>query len=260
MEVLRASLTLTDVTDRTGSVYMLMTEGQGFSFKKLPTQLNNPWEVGNYSPEGVSQYQRVLADLSSKTPAGRISIFDGPPGTGKTYMVRGLLTECNATAFVFVSPDQLISMVGPSFLSVLIDFHTRIGKSITFIVEDADLVITHREAGSISYVGAVLNMGDGILGQMLDIRLLFTTNARSTDLDPAIVRPGRLSAHIHVGKLEAAQCNEIYKRLTGNDGPFAAKATLAEVYQKALDSGWVPSNTAVKSKKMGFGYDEYNLD
>lgn len=239
-----------------GLVYMLMSEGKDYDFKQLPSQITGSLEEGNYTPEVLQGYHRILSDLGSANPAGRISIFDGPPGTGKTYLVRGMLTDCDSVAFVFVAPEQIIQLTGPSFLGKLIDFSRRVQKPIAFIVEDADAVIANRDSGNISYVANILNLGDGILGQMLDLRLVFTTNARSTDLDPAIVRPGRLSAHIHVGKLPAAQCNTIYKRLTGKDSEFTKDATLAEVYQKAINAGWTPSPTVKPQKRIGLGYDD----
>lgn len=250
------NVSLSREDNTTGVVYMMMTDGGNFTFKALPSVIDTPLERGNYAPSVIDLYSKVVADLSSTTPAGRIAIFDGPPGSGKTYMVRGLLTECSNTAFVFVSPDQLISMAGPSFLAQLIQFHNNIKKSITFLVEDADEIIANRNNGNMSHVAGVLNMGDGILGQMLDIRLIFTTNAKGTDLDPAIVRPGRMSAHIHVGKLEPQQCQDIYKRLTGKEVEFAGHKTLAEVYQEALNTGWVPSPAATKTtKRIGFSND-----
>ena len=59
-------------------------------------------------------------------------------------------------------------------------------------------------------------MGDGIMGAMLDARIVATTNAQTEDLDPAIVRPGRLCRRIDIGELCYEQACEVYERLVGS--------------------------------------------
>lgn len=255
-------------TEPSGSVHMLMTEGNGISFQTLPNNITTTLTRDNYTEEVLSGFDRVVADLSSDTPKGRIGIFDGLPGCGKTWLLRGLLTSVKNTAFVFISPRDITALTEPSVLSALINFSIKQdGKSITFLVEDADECLAPRGADNMSAISAVLNLGDGILGQLLDIRLILTTNAKRHDFDAAITRPGRLSACVKVDKLPAEQCNAIYHRITDTlnipgityEGgvlnrfrsmPFFDKPmTLAEVYQKANDANFTP---ATSENKLGF--------
>lgn len=236
-----------------GSVYMMIEGSGGPSFMEMPRKVESPLEEGNYASDVLEGFRRIKADLDTPKPHGRIALFDGPPGTGKTHLLKSLLTECTETVFVLVSPDLLLAMTGPSVLPALLDFSTNFvgsSKSITFLVEDADSCVAPRGADNMSVISGVLNLGDGILGQLLDIRLVMTTNAKHSEIDEAILRPGRLSARVNVDKLDADQCNQIYNRLTGTTGqnPFDKRATLAEVYGKAMDSGFKP----VPAKSMGF--------
>ena len=41
-------------------------------------------------------------------------------------------------------------------------------------------------------MSSVLNIADGLVGRMLRLHILCSVNARLEDLDPAIMRPGRL--------------------------------------------------------------------
>lgn len=246
----------TDLTTKqptTGRVYMMAMNNGSLSFMSLPKPVFNPLIPENYSEEVLRGVQRVKADLDRSTPTGRIAIFDGPPGTGKTHLVKALLTECTNSVFIMLAPDLMSEIVGPNALLPLINFaNGHEGKNLVFLVEDADECIAPRDSGNRSLVSSVLNLGDGIVGQILDIRLVMTTNAKRPDIDPAIARPGRLSALIKVDKLSAEQCNEIYARLMGVEGGdiFDRPATLAEVYSKASGNGWVPPTT--NSNPIGF--------
>lgn len=220
-----------------GQVYMLMAQSDGYSFKVLPKLITNKFEPGNYTEEVMSGYNKVLTDIQSKSPSGRIGIFDGPPGTGKTHLLRGMLTTAKAN-FVFIAPSDLVSMTGAAILPALIQF-TKNKEStgpVVFVIEDADECIAPRAGDNMSSISSVLNLGDGILGQILDIRMVMTTNAKRQEFDAAIVRPGRLSACVRVGKLPVEQAGDIYKRLTGKEMNYSAEKTIAEVYQDAFNS------------------------
>jgi hypothetical protein len=238
-----------------GSVYAIIAGSNGLSFQLLPNRIPDNFVEDNYTPAVIKGYERVLGDLTAEKPTGRIAIFDGPPGSGKTHLLKAML-QTTGTTFVFVPPDLLPQLATPSFLPALIEFTRQQGQPITFLVEDADMCITAREVGSVSAVSAVLNLGDGILGQLMDIRLVMTTNAKVKDIDPAIRRPGRLSAMIGVEALPAEQAQRVYARLMGEAGKeatftFEGDATLAEIYQKAFDAGWTEPVMPVK-RKMGF--------
>ncbi len=45
------------------------------------------------------------------------------------------------------------------------------------IVEDADECLVQRGSDNMSTIASVLNISDGILGSILDVRVLATTNA-----------------------------------------------------------------------------------
>lgn len=213
----------------------------------------------NYTPDVIKDFRHVLADLNAKTPCGRISVFDGPPGTGKTYLVRALTQLVNAQ-FILL-PAALISEIsGPGLANVLLDIRKN-GKDqppMVLIVEDADEALVRRDAANMSAVSTLLNVGDGIFGTVLDIRIICTSNAghlkTNDDLDPAIIRPGRLCRRISVGALSGGQATLRFFDLGGKGEPpwkDEDRVTIAEVY-KAARGGDVVVGTAGK-KAIGFG-------
>jgi SpoVK/Ycf46/Vps4 family AAA+-type ATPase len=89
---------------------------------------------------------------------------------------------------------------------------------------------------SIDAISAALNMGDGILGDVCNIRLVITTNQPVTEIDEAMKRPGRLSTSCVVGSLGKEEIEIAWKKLSGDkEMPFSLKgrdsASIAEVFQ-----------------------------
>lgn len=237
----------------TGRVHVMVTTEDGPAFTSMgvggETLLRD-----NYSDEVLRGYDRVVHDLTAKEPAGRVAIFSGKPGTGKTFLIRGLLNEIKDAIMVLV-PANLIAQLGqPGMIPALVELHKeRDEKPMIFIIEDADEVLATRMGDNMSAVSAVLNLGDGILGKLLDIRIVATTNAAHQDLDEAIMRPGRLSASVQVGPLPYEKALAVFERLAPGRELERGKHTLAEIYQKARDAGWVPAGT---KQAMGFQASE----
>ena len=59
-------------------------------------------------------------------------------------------------------------------------------------MEDAENLLLPRDAGSQTDVSNLLNIGDGFLGEHLKLHVIATTNSPVRQLDPALLRPGRL--------------------------------------------------------------------
>ncbi len=242
-----------------GSVYVMIAGANGPEFRAI----GNGGEAiirDNYSKEVLKSYDRIADTLVAKVPPGRINILSGPPGTGKTYLIRGLVHQVHRAKFAIVQASMVANLANPSVLPALLNFRSE-NQPIVFIIEDAEECLATRDAGNNSAVSALLNMGDGVLGSLIDLRIVATTNTAIQDLDPAIRRPGRLSTICEVGPLTANEAAVVFDRLTYNEKYGSGKIwdgwdpnaryTIAEVYQKATDAGW--RGEEVKTKKsMGF--------
>jgi hypothetical protein len=250
-----------------GSVFALLTSDSGPYFSPIGIA-GEKLERGNYSEEVIKGYDRIVTDLNSNKPAGRIGILMGTPGSGKSFLIRGLLDEVTNANFVIVQPNMVSQLAEPSIINALIELHQDGEAPIVFIIEDADEVLSNRSASNMSAISSTLNLSDGLLGKLLDIRMIATTNADRQDIDSAIKRPGRLSAFVEVGELSEKQACEVFLRLTGKEAykasyhphslnslhkesQFHGGATLAEVYSAARQDGWVPAPSTSKNK-IGF--------
>lgn len=216
---------------RAGLVYMLTSQpGQGLSVRRIGA-INAPFVRENYSADVLNRYDLAIADLNSDSPSGRIVIMDGPPGTGKTWLVRAM-THAADCAFVFVPPALAKEMGDPSIVPVLMSAREEHDR-IALVFEDADQLLSPRKGLTMESLATILNLGDGILGELLNVRVICTTNSRVKEIDDALLRPGRLSARIAVNALTPSEWHPIYTRLTGKKATGKGRKTLADVYAMA---------------------------
>ena len=63
-------------------------------------------------------------------------------------------------------------------------------------------------------LGTMLNLMDGVLET--PGRILIMTTNKSSALDPALIRPGRIDMIVHFKKCSRSEINEIYEGITGD--------------------------------------------
>jgi len=193
----------------------------------------------NYPEKVLKDFKHVTQQLTSDNPDGRLAILHGPPGTGKTYLLRAFMSECNprTTRVVFFPPEVFSNVNAPSISKLLIENST--SRKMILFIEDGDTCVISRANDNMSVIASLLSFADGFVGSLLDIRIFITTNARKLDIDKALLRPRRLCKIVEVPELEADQAANIYKRLTNgrDDHSFGSRITLADVYHQAAKDG-----------------------
>ena len=123
---------------------------------------------------------------------------------------------------------------GPQLLNFLLENRSK--KPLVLIIEDADQCLLPRDGTNISAMSTLLNIGDGLLGEAMNIYMICTTNARSMELDPAICRTGRLCRLINITSHTPEKATEILRDLTGDKKAIVNKSlTLAEIYGLAFN-------------------------
>ncbi len=223
------------------SVFALVNTPNGLNLTSLG-EFKQKLVTENYSEKTMEDYTHIKACLSSKEPCGRLILLQGSPGTGKSYMIRSLVSKVDST-FIIVGSNMIADLSGPAVLPTLLSTSDSSpdGKPITFILEDADVALADRKSAGMNHLSGLLNLGDGLLGEMMDVRIIATTNAGRLDLDKAIIRPGRMCQHITFDALSTGESNALYAKLVGaTDTQIKKPLTLAEVYRLARRDGWVP--------------------
>lgn len=241
----------------TDLIFCIIKQGDELDIKNMGKG-SSPLVEGNYHPNVIADF-RYGVEAFKKTPAiGRILILNGEPGTGKTHLIRAMLSELDAV-FLIVPSNLLEVLDKPEFMPLLLDVREDYEKPIIMIVEDGDLCLVPRENDNISSIASLLNLSDGILGSMLDVKLIISTNAHIKDMDEAILRPGRLTKQINVSALDNKQANEVYRRLCKDDSASLptnldhSVFTLAEVYEYFNTKDIVVAPSVLAKRAIGFG-------
>jgi SpoVK/Ycf46/Vps4 family AAA+-type ATPase len=240
-------------------VYVLTNSGHGYSFSSIG-QEDHVLEEDNYAEDVIKKYNHLVADLDTNEPCGKFSLLEGPPGTGKSYMIRGIIHKVSLDSncmCVVIPPYLTSSLSDPGLIGAFIAQKSdNKDRRIVLILEDADDCVVPRGGDNMAKISSILNTTDGIIGNLLNIRIIASTNAID-QLDEALERNGRMCTRIHVGPPTKEKAVEIFKRITKNKLPvprFEKGATLADIYKACnfpeLNDG------AVKKAVMGFKPEE----
>lgn len=160
-----------------------------------------------------------------------LSIFEGRPGTGKTFYLRhlvGVLKESHR--FYFVPTKTMDVLTNPEFIGFWAE-QRRVHSHRQFVVilEDSDAALMTRGADNREQVSALLNLSDGMLADFLRLQIICTINCSAAEIDPALLRPGRLLCHRVFGRLDYTQAARLAESL-GRKLPQSRDYSLAEVF------------------------------
>jgi hypothetical protein len=187
---------------------------------------------GNY-PAAV--HEQLVRLLDSRTPArGRLILWRGPPGTGKSHALRALARAWApwCSAHFIMDPEELLGRGGAYMLDVLSWDGDDQDRWRLVILEDAgELIAADARSLAGQALSRLLNVADGLLGQGTNTLLLITTNESLGRLHPAARRPGRCLADIEFVPFAPAEARRWLKD-HGSEREAASEMTLAELFNE----------------------------
>ncbi|BEP12859.1 AAA family ATPase [Acidothermaceae bacterium B102] len=174
-------------------------------------------------------YPETFARLGVTPPRG--VLLYGPPGCGKTFLVKALAGSGRTNVLSVKGAELLTKYVGESERGVRDLFRrARAAAPCLIFMDEIDALApargTHQDSATDGVVAALLTELDGI-EELRDIVVVGATN-RPDMVDPALLRPGRLERLVHVPAPDAAARTEILKACA-RKVPLAPDVDLAEV-------------------------------
>jgi len=183
--------------------YMVTSQGGEWDLSEFNIKHTNVELENCYNDDFIYYHDMIVTSLSDKHQTG-IIILHGMHGTGKTSYIRHLINT-TALKFIYLPSYMADGLVDPAFLPFLTE-HT----NSVLILEDCEQVLLDREAGNRSTaIANILNLGDGLLGDVLGIKVICTFNTALSKIDKALTRKGRMIARYEFGELQREKAEKL---------------------------------------------------
>ncbi|MFN3485477.1 MAG: hypothetical protein ACK44W_08355, partial [Planctomycetota bacterium] len=207
----------------------------------------------NYPPGPRRDLEHLLA-LKDPWSLGRLIIWHGPPGTGKTYALRALMMHwADRFEFLVVTDPERLAAQPEYYFELASEPAERPPRRLLppipddmieedddesdeprrrfFILEDAaDLILQESRAAHFDKIGKLLNMTDGLFGQGREDLFLLTFNEDVHRIDPAFLRPGRLITRVEFTRFSRPEAADWLQRRGARAENLPEESTLAELY------------------------------
>ena len=223
-----------------GNVSIISQNSQGLKLIDFEIKHQSTVVETNYNDDTVKQYYQLKNELN-RYDSESLVIMHSSPGCGKTSLIRKLISDTDKE-FVFV-PNNLIEMfINPSFM----DFAMNNLRDCVVIIEDAESILTSRKSAVNPYVSTILNLTDGLMKDLLNIKIICTINNDINTIDEALMRKGRLLMKMELGLLNKDKSSKLLKKL-GSSYTTDEPMKLCDIYNIEKDS------FQEEKKKIGFG-------
>jgi SpoVK/Ycf46/Vps4 family AAA+-type ATPase len=197
----------------------------------------------NYGESFVEKNKFIIKSLKDENKSGLI-MLDGLPGTGKSTYIKYLTNKVDKK-FIFFPSNMAEELMTPGFIDFMLN-----QKGSILVIEDAEKIIRSREGSNNSNaISNLLNVSDGILGDLLKIKIIATHNTKREKIDQALLRKGRLMAEHEFDKLPVESVRKLMDKLKIKyEENQLEPMTLSDIYEFGTEN----FSSIKKDNKIGF--------
>jgi hypothetical protein len=206
----------------------------------------------NYAAPTAAALQPVF-EPAWRPSDGRLLLWHGEPGTGKTYAVRALMRAWQpwCDAHVVIDPEQFFGKPDYMF-NVLLEGSEKDGRrgsrwQLLVLEDTGELLSADARERNGQGLSRLLNLCDGLVGQGLNNLVLITTNEELGRLHRAVSRPGRCVESVEFAAFDSAAAAHWCAASGCRIAPPPGGATLADLYAR-LDG------RAVAERRQALGF------
>lgn len=195
------------------NLFLLGTTQTGYTLIKSHIKEVENFDVNKlYNDDFAPEYDKICNFINQDDKSGLV-ILHGEKGTGKTTYIRHLISKYPNRKFVNVPSNMITLLSDPSFGSFLLGLANHV-----IILEDCENAIRDRKvSGRGDAVSLLLNMTDGLLSDDLGIKFICTFNEDVRNIDPALMRKGRLVSKYEFSPLCVEKTNALLKEISSFD-------------------------------------------
>ena len=195
----------------------------------------------HYNDDFKKADKTIKEFIEEEDTSGLVSL-NGVKGTGKTTYIRHLINN-TGRRFVYLTKEMASALTDPSFIAFLTEI-----KGCVLVIEDCENIVAARSQGNQSTgISNILNMCDGLLSDVFNIKIIATFNEDIRKIDSALLRKGRLVYRYEFKELCVEKANALFKSLK-IDHETDKPMTVADIFNFEKDNG----NEEQEAKKIGF--------
>ena len=189
--------------------------------------------------DDIKNMQKDLLAFLNERESG-LAVLHGKCGTGKSYFIKNLISSLDKQ-FILVTNSIAAHMAEPEFVAFMME-----NKDSIFILEDCEQILMNREENRFGgAISNILNMSDGLMSDIFNIKFICTFNTDIENIDEALLRPGRCFVNYEFKQLNKDKAQKLLESL-GKSIDKPKDMPLAEIYN------YSPAEVKEVRKKIGF--------
>ena len=178
-------------------------------------------------------FDRMVNILNNDDKAS-LMLFYGDPGTGKSTLIKYFIEKLQNKHFIFMDGTLLANVQQDRLMAYFLE-----NKDSVFIFEDCEKILVSREHNYNPTMSILLNLTDGIISDVLNIKIICTFNTSLNNIDKALLRKGRLTLKYEFKKL----AKDKVKKLISKE-EIKQDMSLADIYNYKEENDYSKKQTS----------------